>query len=190
MKTSGERKEKWVGLPPPTEEQIEEEVVFCTRAIVEFKKRNGRPGARWKVGTTNDIVKEMQNLESPKIGYGQEGWHTGVAQRAATEVVEYHGMEIEGTLRVDDVGIYVYTDRAPTKLERRRRERDPLTVKQKRVFRAIKEYVERNGRGPTKTELMRIVGHKSATTTNGFLSILERKNWITVEGNRRRVELL
>lgn len=190
VKASGKRKEKWVGMPPPTEEQIEEEVVCWTFAIVEFKKRNERPGARWKVGTTNDVMEKLRNLESPKIGYGQEGWHTGSAQRAATEIAEFHGMEIDGTLRADDVGIYVYTDRAPTKRERSRREREPLTVKQKRVFRAIKEHAEHNGRGPTKTELMRIMGHKSATTTNGFLNVLERKHWIIAEGGRRRIELL
>ena len=190
VKASGKRKEKWVGMPPPTEEHIEEEVVCCTFAIVEFKKRNDRPGARWKVGTINDVMEKLRNLESPKIVYGQEGWHTGSAQKAATEIAEFHGMEIDGTLRADDVGIYVYTDRAPTKRERSRRESEPLTVKQKRVFRAIKEYAEHNGRGPTKTELMRIMGHKSATTTNGFLNVLERKNWIIAEGGRRRIELL
>ena len=190
VNTNGKHKEKWVGIPPPTEEEIEEEVMYSVFSIMKFKKKNDRPGARWKEGTTNDVMETLQSLDSSRICYGQEGWHTSSAQREAAEISEHHGMEIDGILCVEDVGIYVYTDRAPTMEERRRREREPLTVKQKRVLRAIREFAIRNGRGPTKTELMKTMGHKSATTTNGFLDILERKNWIIAERGRRRIELL
>ena len=32
--------------------------------------------------------------------------------------------------------------------------------------------------GPTKSEVMRAMGHRSLTTTDGYLAILARKNWI------------
>ena len=57
---------------------------------------------------------------------------------------------MEGIPDEGDPYIYAYTDRPPTKDERKQREKEPLTLKQKRIFRAIKEYVESNGRGPTK----------------------------------------
>ena len=91
-------------------------------------------------------------------------------------------MEKEGVPYEEDTYIYAYSDRPPTRDERKQREKEPLTLKQKRIFRAIKKYVENIGRGPTKREVMRLAGHRSTSTTNGFLDILNKKNWIIFDG--------
>ena len=106
------------------------------------------------------------------------------------ELAEYHGMRLEGATYPTDATIYVYTDRHPTRDEKRRRAKEVLTVKQKRVYRAIRCYLSEHGKGPTKVELARIMGHRSTTTTNGFLKKLEEKNWIILEeGALPEVEL-
>ena len=157
---------------------------------MEWKKRNDRPGAKWKIGTTTDTKKRFSKLKGPQIALACGSWKKGSPKRAAEEISEYHGMEMEGVPDEGDPYIYAYTDRPPTKHERKQREKEPLTLKQKRIFRTIKGYVESNGKGPTKREVMRIVGHKSATTTYGFLDILDRKNWIIVEEGRKPIELI
>ena len=181
---------KWVTMPESTEERIEEETVSLIRMIMEWKKRNDRPGAKWKVGTTTDVEKLLSNLRSPQIAQTISSWERGSPRRAAEEIFEYHGMEMEGIPGKEDTYIYAYTDRPPTRDERKQREKEPLTIKQKRIFRAIKEYVESNGRGPTKREVMRIAGHRSAANTNRFLDILDKKNWIIVEEERKPIELV
>ena len=99
-------------------------------------------------------------------------------------------MELEGTPHIEDTWIYAYTDRPPTRRERQQREKEPLTVKQKILFRAMRDYVENNGKGPTKAEVQRLAGHRSATTTKGFLRILDRKNWIILSEGNNRIELI
>ena len=183
---------QWMGMPESTEEQIEEEVVSLILGIMERKKRYDRPGAKWKVGTTTDIEKRLMKFRNPQLetAFSISSWHRGSPKRAAKEISEYHGMEMEGIPDEEDTSIYVYTDRPPTKHERKLREKEPLTIKQKRIFRAIKEYVESNGRGATKREVMRIAGHKSATTTKGYLNILDKKNWIIVDEGQKPIELI
>ena len=181
---------KWVGMPQPTEEQIEEEAVSLIRGVMEWKKRNDRPGAKWKVGTTKDAVASLGNLSAPHIGIALSSWHHGSAHRAAQEISEYHRMRIEGTTNENDETIYAYTDRPPTIGERRKREKYPLTLKQKLAFRAIKIFIHHNNKGPTKTELVIILGYRSAKTANGFVDILERKNWIIIREGQRRIELI
>ena len=183
---------QWTGMPESTEEQIEEEVVSLILGIMERKKRNDRLGAKWKVGTTTDVEKRLMKLRNPQAetAFAISRWHRGSPKRAAIEISKYHGMEMEGIPDEEDTSIYVYTDRPPTKHERKQREKEPLTIKQKRIFRAIKEYVETNGRGPIKREVMRLAGHKSAATTYGFLDILEKKNWIIVDEGRKPIELI
>ena len=183
-------KEIWTGMPEPTKEQIEEEVVFLITKIMEWKKRNDRPGAIWKVGTTKAAQKRLSKLKDCQPVIGLSGWEKGSPQRATQEIAECHGMEMEGNTSEGDEEIYAYTDRYPTKDERRQREKEPLTLKQKRIFRIIKEYVTCNERGPTKRDVMRIAGHRSTTTTNGFLDILDRKNWIIIGFGRQRIELI
>ena len=177
---------KWVGMPQPTEEQIEEEAVSLIRGVMEWKKRNDRPGAKWKVGTTKDAVAWLENLSAIALS----GTHHGSAHRAAQEISEYHGMRIEGTANENDETIYAYTDRPPTIGERRKREKYPLTLKQKLAFRAIKNFIHNNNKGPTKTELVKILGYRSTKTANGFVHILERKNWIIIREGQRRIELI
>ena len=98
-------------------------------------------------------------------------------------------MELEGIPDEGDNCIYVYTDREPTREERRRRNKEPLTLKQKAVFRAIRKHISEHDSGPTKSEIMRAMGHRSMTTTNGYLAILARKNWILPPERRRPIEL-
>ena len=180
---------QWVGMPESTEEEIEEEVVSLILVIMEWKKKNNRPGAKWKVGTT-DAKKQLRKLSSLQTALPISSWKRGSPKRAAKEISEYHGMEMEGISDEKDPYIYAYTDRPPTKHERKQREKDPLTLKQKRIFRVIKEYVDSNGRGPTKREVMRLAGHRSPTTTYGFLEILDKKNWIIVDEGRKPIELI
>ena len=181
---------KWSRMPHPTEMEIEEEVVSLISTIVDFKKRNNSPGARWKVGTTSNFSHVSEELAFNKPLAGASCGNEETPSRAAQEIANYHGMDIEGHLDVNDTYIYAYADRFPTREERRQREKEPLTVKQKRAFRAISQYIARNGRGPTKTEIARILGHRSLKTTTGFLDILDKKNWIMVEDGRRHIELL
>ena len=179
---------QWVGMPKPTQEEIEQEAVSFIRMLMEWKKRNDRPGAKWKVGTTKY---EVARLENPNTTYiALSGWKFGSAHIAAQEIAQYHGMKIEGNTDRNDATIFVYTDRPPTMAERKRRDKDPLSLKQKIVFRAIEAFEETNGKGPTKTELMKILGHRSAKTTNEYLDILERKNWTIVTVGQRRIELI
>ena len=183
-------KEQWTGMPEPTEEQIEEEVVCLIRGIMQWKEKNDRRGAKWKIGTTTDSDKRLSKLKGSEIAQDFGSWKKGSPKRAAEEISEYHGMEMEGIPDEGDPYIYAYTDRPPTKHERKQREKEPLTLKQKRIFRAIKEYIESNGRGPTKREVMRLAGHRSPATTNRFLEILDKKNWIIVEEGRKPIELI
>ena len=181
---------KWVGMPQSTEEQIEEEAVSFIHRVVKWKQKNDRPGAKWKVGTTENAEACLGKLTGSQIGMALSGWHRGSAHMAAQEIAEYHGMEIEGTTNENDFTIYAYTDRPPTIGEIRKREKCPLTLKQKRAFRKIRKFIQDNNRGPTKTELMKILGHRSITTTNGYIDILERKNWIIVHDGDGRIELM
>ena len=117
-------------------------------------------------------------MEGSQVGYGMCGWCSGSAERAAEELAEYHGMELEGVPDERHHCIFVYTDREPTREELKRRNKEPLTLKQKTVFRAIRKHVDEHGSGPTKSEVMRAMGHRSLKTTDGYLAILARKNWI------------
>ena len=179
----------WVGMPEPTKEQIEGEVVSLITAVIEWKKRNDRPGAKWKIGTTQNAFKRINMLPDCQPAQMWTSWMKGCPQEDALELIEYHGMKIDGDTHEIDTEIYAYTDRYPKKDEIRQRAKEPLTVKQKRMFRIIKEYVACNGHGPTKRDLMRIAGHRSPTTTYGFLGILSRKNWIIVERGRHCIEI-
>ena len=180
----------WTGMPAPSDEQIEREIVSIIRTLFEWKKRYDRPGAKRSVGTTSDSEKVMEEHDFAHKPFALSGLYMGSAKRAAQELAEYHGMVLEGTPIDDDNTIYVHVDRSPTRQERSRREREPLTIKQKQLFRKIRRYAEKHGRGPTRSECVRMSGHRSATTTNGFLEILVRKNWIILEPGQRRIELI
>ncbi len=110
---------KWVGMPQPTEQQIEEEAVSLILGVMKFKKNNDRPGAKWKVGTTRDAEAYLENLSGTQMGIALSRWHHGSVQKAAQEIAEYHGMEIGGTANEIDETIYAYTDRVPTSDERK-----------------------------------------------------------------------
>lgn len=179
---------QWVGIPIPTEEQVEEEIVSLIRMVMDYKRRNDRPGAEWHVGTKRYLEQSLGTLDGPQIAVS--GSYLGSAHRAAQEITDYHGMELHGNISEDDDTIYAYTDRFPTIDERKQRAKEPLTLKQKLAFRKIKAFVHQNSRGPTRTELMRLLGHRSSTSTHGLLDILERKNWAFVSKGQPYVELL
>ena len=184
--------EAWSGMPESTTEQIEKDVVSLIATIMEWKKRNDRPGAKWKIGTTRDAIERLEKLNDcqAQTALGLLSREKGNPQRAAQEIAEYHDMELDGNTSEEDTEIFTYTDRSPTKDERRQRVKVSLTVKQKRIFWIIKEYIVRNGRGPTKRDVMRIAGHRSPTTTNELLDILDRKNWIIVGFGRQCIETI
>ncbi|MYJ71142.1 MAG: hypothetical protein F4092_05095 [Rhodospirillaceae bacterium] len=179
---------KWTSMPEPTEEKIEEEVVFLIRQVINYKNRNDRPEAEWQVGTASDSGECLKHLSGPAIALS--GWCRGSACRAVREMAEYHGMKIEGATSNYDTAVYAHTDRFPTMEERKQRSKEPLTAKQKLAFREIKKFIERNGNGPTRTELMRILGHRSFISTKESLDILERKNWAILSEDQRRIELI
>ena len=190
MESKKDLKQGRVLFPDSAEEHIEEEVVRLIFIIMEWKKGYDRPGALWRVGTTNDAKTRLEALPLGYVMLGVSSWHVGSAVRAAQEIAEYHGMELEDDLTEDDAEIYAYTDRPPTISERKTRAKDALTKKQKRVFRAIKTYYAENGQGPSKIDVKRMMGHRTVTTTNGFLHILQRKNWIIVPEGRQPIELI
>ena len=177
--------DRWTGRPPASEEDIESEATGYVHSIVEWMRDLDHDGATWRVGTTSpeELTDRME------ISLGICGWFSGSAKRAAEELAEYHGMELEGTPDEHHPCIFGYTDREPTREERRRRSKEPLTLKQKAVFRAIRRHTAEHSRGPKKSEVMRAMGHRSAETTNGYLAILARKNWILPPGRRLPIEL-
>ena len=177
-------------MPEPTDEQIEREAVSTVGALFEWKKRYDRPGAKWTAGTTSDPDKIIEEHDYAHKPCALSSWYMGSAKRAAQELAEHHGMVLEGVPSDDDTYTYVFVDRSPTRQERERREKEPLTVKQKQLFRKIRKYADERGRGPTRSECARMSGHRSTTTTNGLLEILARKNWIILEPGQRRIELI
>ena len=192
---AGMQEPGWTGMPEPTDEQIEREAVSTVGALFKWKKRYDRPGAKWTAGTTSDadkIIEEHDYAHTPFSAHfiAQSSWHPGSARRAALELAEHHGMVLEGVPSDDDNYIYVFVDRSPTRQERAQREKEPLTIKQKQLFRKIRKYAEGRGRGPTRSECARMSGHRSTTTTNGLLEILARKNWIILEPGQRSIELI
>ena len=120
---------KWVNMPEPSQEEIEEEAVSFIQMIMKWKKRYDRPGAKWKVGTTQHEVARHENPNT--MYFPVSGSHLGSAHIAAQEIAAYHGMEIEGSTDGNDNTIFAYTDRIPTIAERKRRDKEPLTLKQK-----------------------------------------------------------
>ena len=175
-------------MPPKSEEDIESEAVYWVHSMVKWMRDLDHDGATWTVRTTSN-EDFMRMVSGPQASYGMCGWCDGSAKRAAEELAEYHGMELEGIPDEHHVCIVGYTDREPTRDERRRRNKEPLTLKQKAVFRAIRKHIAEHGSGPKKSQVMRAMGHRSSETTNGYLAILARKNWILPPGGGLPIEL-
>ena len=170
--------DRWTNIPPQSDEAVESETVGYIHNIVEWMRCQDHDRATWRVGTTLDPGQRLAWLEGAQVSLEICGWCTGSAKRAAEELAEYHGMELEGTPEERHHCIFAYTDREPTREELRQRNKEPLSLKQKAVFRAIRDHIAEHGGGPTKTELMQIMGHRSLSTTNDYLAILATKNWI------------
>ena len=178
----------WTGMPPASEEDIESEATHYVYRMVKWMRELDHDGATWSAGTTNPNELEHK-LPGPELSCPMCGWYSGSAKRAAEELTEYHGMELDGSPDEHHQCIFGYTDREPTRDERRQRNKEPLTVKQKAVFRAIRKHIAEHGKGPKKSEVMRAMGHRSSETTNGYLVILARKNWILPPGRGLPIEL-
>ena len=178
----------WTGPPPDSEEDIESEAVHYVHSMVAWMRDVDHDGATWDVGTSSN-EEFMRRIADDEMSYGMCGWRSGSAKRAAEELAEYHGMQLEGRPDERHPSIFGYTDRAPTREERRLRNKEPLTVKQKAVFRTIREHIRKHGRGPRKSDVIRAMGYRSGTNTNGYLAILARKNWIIPPEGGRPIEL-
>ena len=176
-------------MPPKSDKAVESEAVCYVHSIVEWMRSLDHDEAVWRVGTTSDPEERLAALEGAQLGHAICGWCGGSAKRAAEELAEYHGMDLEGCPNEHDNCIFAHTDRGPTPEERRRRNKEPLTLKQKAVFRAIRIHISEHGSGPTKSQVMRAMGHQSLTTTNGYLAILARKNWILPPAGGLPIEL-
>ena len=179
----------WTGMPPKSEEDVESEAVHYIHRMVKWMRELDHDAATWRVGTTGSLEKHRRMMSDTQVPYEMCGWCSGSAKRAAEELAEYHGMELEGIPDEHHECIVGYTDREPTREERRRRNKEPLTLKQKAVFRAIRSRIAEHGSGPKKSEVMRAMGHRSSKTTNGYLAILARKNWIHPPGGGLSIEL-
>ena len=179
----------WTGMPAWSDEDVESEAVCHVHRVVKWMRCLDHNGATWRGGTTSSLEERLGRMEGTQAGYGICGWRTGSARRAAEELAEYHGMELEGVPDERHNCIFVYTDREPTREERRRRSKEPLTLKQKTVFRAIRKHVDEHGCGPTKSEVMRAMGHRSLKTTDSYLAILASKNWILSPAEGLPIEL-
>lgn len=171
------------------DEAVELEAVCYVHTIVKWMRCLDHDRATWTVGTTPNLEERLNTLEGTQVGTGICGWCLGSPKRAAEELTEYHGMELEGIPDETDHCIFVYTDREPSHEERTRRNKEPLTLKQKTVFREIRKHICEHGRGPTKSEVMRAMGHHSLKTTNDYLVILARKNWILPPARGLPIEL-
>ena len=99
---------KWTGMPNSTEMELEEEVAILVLSIVNFKKRYNSPGAQWRVGTTDNFSHLLQEWEYYRPLAGASSWHKGTPKRAAQEIADYHGMDVEGRLDLTDTYIYAY----------------------------------------------------------------------------------
>jgi len=53
-----------------------------------------------------------------------------------------------------------------------------LTVKQKAVFNAIKEFIDNNSFPPTCNELKNMLGYSSVNSITGYLDLIEKKGYI------------
>ena len=166
---------RWTGFPPPSALAIEREANSHVLGVFQWKRAMRHERARWVVGTAPGIrglpTHLEKGLDAPLL-YAVEGWHGGSAKKAAEELAQYHGMTMEGALEDDHRCVFARTDRCPTRQEIRQRHKEPLTLKQKAVFRALKAHIAEHGRVPTKRELAGAMGHQSLKTTGGYLTIL------------------
>lgn len=53
-----------------------------------------------------------------------------------------------------------------------------LTIKQKLVFEAIKEFIDKNSFPPTCNELKNMLGYSSPNSITGHLDFIEKKGYI------------
>ena len=171
----------WTGFPPPSALAIEREANSYVLGVFRWKRSMRHERATWVVGTAPSIrglPTPFEKMLDAHLLYVVEGWHRGSARRAAEELAQYHGMTMEGVPEDEHRCVFARTDRCPTRQEIRQRDKEPLTLKQKAVFRALEAHIAERGRVPTKTELARAMGHQSLKTTSDYLTILARKSWI------------
>ncbi|MCY3817870.1 MAG: hypothetical protein OXH52_00700 [Gammaproteobacteria bacterium] len=116
-------------MPRFSDKAVEAEAVSFIRSIVAWMGCLDHDRATWRVGTTSSPENRLALLEGTQVGHALCGWRGDSAKRAAEELAKHHGMELEGIPDDRDNCIFVYTDRKPTREERARRKKEPLTLK-------------------------------------------------------------
>ena len=69
---------------------------------------------------------------------------------------------------------------------KKKRDKQGLTPKQKRVFDTIKAFIEQNGVAPSYEELKQLIGSKSKSHVHGFVHQLIERGWIGRGNGRNR----
>ncbi len=68
----------------------------------------------------------------------------------------------------------------------KKKDKQGLTPKQKRVFDIIKAFIEQNGVAPSYEELKQLIGSKSKSHVHGFVHQLIERGWIGRGNGRNR----
>ena len=68
----------------------------------------------------------------------------------------------------------------------KKKDKQGLTPKQKRVFDIIKAFIEQNGVAPSYEELKQLIGSKSKSHVHGFVHQLMQRGWIGKGNGRNR----
>jgi repressor LexA len=68
----------------------------------------------------------------------------------------------------------------------KKKDKQGLTPKQKRVFDIIKAFTEQNGVAPSYEELKQLIGSKSKSHVHGFVHQLIERGWIGRGNGRNR----
>ena len=69
---------------------------------------------------------------------------------------------------------------------KKKKDKQGLTPKQKRVFDIIKAFIEQNGVAPSYEELKQLIGSKSKSHVHGFVHQLIERGWIGRGNGRNR----
>ena len=70
--------------------------------------------------------------------------------------------------------------------DKKKKNRQGLTPKQKVVFDIIKAFIDQNGTAPSYEELKQLMGSKSKSHVHGFIHQLMQRGWIGKGNGRNR----
>jgi repressor LexA len=68
----------------------------------------------------------------------------------------------------------------------KKKDRQGLTPKQKKVYDVIKDFISQNGTAPSYEELKQLIGSKSKSHVHGFVHQLVLRGWIGKGNGRNR----